>query len=159
MGVDVRTRGYKITVQITNPGAVTNLQITAPATRSVVITHVVIKPAQAALVTDAGARVRLGYKTATATGLVSVAVTSSSVVSLQQSDADSGMTIGHSAATTEGTDGDSFIEGWRSLDGLDWFPTPEEYISFPGGGIFMIKHEVAPPVGVYSFEITAHEIG
>jgi hypothetical protein len=156
MGVDVRTRGYKVPVVITNPGAVTNVQITAQAARSVVITHIVIKPAQSALVTDAGARCRIGYKSATATGLTSVAATT--FVALQQSDADSGVTVGHTA-TGEGTDGDFFEVGWRSLDGLDWFPTPEEYVSFPGGGIFMIKHNVAPPAGVYAFEITLHEIG
>lgn len=156
MGLEVRNRGYKIPVTITNPGAVTNIQLTAPATRAVVITHIEIKPAQAALVTDAGARVLLGYKAVTSTGGTAVAATT--FVNLQQSDSDSGMTVVHTA-TAEGTDGDSFSKGWRSVDGLDWFPTPEEYISIPGGAIFMIKHAVAPPAGVYTFEITAHEIG
>lgn len=156
MGVDVRTRGYKIPVVITNPGAVTNVQLTAPSTRSMVVTRITIKPAQAALVTDAGARVRVGYKTATATGLTSVAATT--FVALQQSDADSGITCGHTA-TAEGTDGDFWEDGWRSLDGFDWFPTPEEYLSVPGAGIIMVKHNVAPPAGVYAFTITAHEIG
>lgn len=156
MSLQIRSRGYKIPVVITNPGAVTNVQLTAQAARSMCVTHVVIKPAQATLVTDAGARCRIGYKSATATGLTSVAATT--FVALQQSDADSGITVGHTA-TGEGTDGDFFEIGWRSVEGLDWFPTPEEYISVPGGGIVMIKHNVAPPAGVYAFEITAHEIG
>jgi hypothetical protein len=156
MGLEVRTRGYIIPVVITNPGAVTNFQLTAHTNRSTVITRVVIKPAQAALVTDAGARIRLGYKSATATGLTSIAATT--FVNLQQSDADAGFTTGHTA-TGEGTDGDFYEDGWRSVEGFDWFPTPEEYIHIPGAGIFMIKHNVAPPAGNYSFKVTAHEIG
>lgn len=156
MSLSIRSRGYKIPVAITNPGAVTNLQLTAQTNRSMAITRVKVKPAQAALVTDAGARIRVGYKSATATGLTSIAATT--FVALQQSDADSGITAGHTA-TGEGTDGDFWEDGWRSVEGFDWFPTPEEYMSLPGAGIFMVKHNIAPPAGVYVFEVTAHEIG
>lgn len=156
MSLQIRSRGYVIPVVITNPGAVTNVQLTAQTNRSMAVTRVEIEPAQAALVTDAGARVRIGYKAATATGLTSVAATT--FLALQQSDSDSGITVGHTA-TAEGTDGDFFEKGWRSVEGLDWFPTPEEYISVPGAGIVMIKHNIAPPAGVYAFKITAHEVG
>lgn len=156
MSVQVRTRGYWIPVVITNPGAVTNVQVTAAGTRSMVITAAKITPAQAAIVSDAGARVRLGYKTATATGLTSVAATS--FLTLQQSDADSGVTAGHTA-TGEGTDGDFIEEGYYAREGLNWFPTPDEYMSVPGAGIFMVKHNVAPPAGNYAFKILVHEVG
>jgi hypothetical protein len=156
MSLQIRTRGYEVTAAITNPGAVTNLQITAHTNRSLAMTYLTIEPAQAALVTDAGARVRIGYKTATATGLTSIAATT--FLALQQSDADAGFTAGHTA-TGEGTDGDFFERGWRSVEGFEWFPTPEKYITVAGAGIIMVKHNVAPPAGVYIFNATLHEVG
>lgn len=154
--LQVRSDGYKISAAITNPGAVTNIQLTAHTNRTMVLTGVRIEPAQAALVTDAGARVRIGYKTATATGLTSIAATT--FLALKQSDADAGFTCGHTA-TGEGTDGDFFERGWRSLEGFEWFPTPDEFMSCQGAGIMMVKHNVAPPAGLYVFELTVHEVG
>lgn len=150
-------RGYKIPVVITNPGAVGNVVIHPAALKPVLITAVRIEPAQAALVTDAGARVRLGRVTSAAT---MTAIAATAFVNLDPTLADATFTAGHTV-TAGGAIGDFVERGWRSVQGFEWFPTPEEYILCPAGvaGGFGVFHNVAPPAGNYSFEITAYEIG
>ena len=157
MAVLVPARMYTISQVITNPAAVTNLNIQANATKPFVVVRVLIELAQATIPTSANARVRLVRKTAAPT-VTSIAA--STFLNHDPTDADSGVTAGHTASA-EGTDGDFIERGWRSDIGFDWAPTPEEYIVVPAGTAngFGVKHNVAPPAGNYSFTITYHEIG
>lgn len=157
MAILVPARMYTVSTVITNPGAVTNLNIQASATRPFAIVRVKIDLAQATIPTSANCRVQLVRKTAAPT-VTSIA--SSTFVNHDPTDADSSVTAGHTA-TVNGTDGDLIEEGWNSSFGYDFAPTPEEYIVVPAGTAngFGIKHNVAPPAGNYSFRITFHEIG
>lgn len=157
MSVLVPARMYTVNVVVTNPGAVTNLNLQANATKPFVVVRVLIDLAQATIPTSANARVRLVRKTAAPT-VTSIAA--STFLNHDPTDSDSGVTAGHTASA-EGTDGDFIERGWRSDIGFDWAPTPEEYIVVPAGTAngFGIKHNVAPPAGNYAFSITFHEIG
>lgn len=145
---------YKVPVVITNPGAVTNIQLTAHATKPCVLIGVNIDAAQATLPTDANIRLRFVQKTATATGLTSVAATTFVNISGAP---DATFTVGHTA-TGEGTDGDFTERGWNSRQGFEFFPSPEMYIYVPSAGMLAIKHNVAPPAAVYAFELTIAEL-
>lgn len=157
MAVLVPARMYTVSVVITNPGAVTNLNLQANATKPFAVVRVLIELAQATIPTSANARVRLVRKTAAPT-VTSIAA--STFLNHDPTDADSGTTAGHTA-TVEGTDGDFIERGWNSSFGFDFAPTPEEYIVVPAGTAngFGVKSNVAPPAGNYSFVITYHEIG
>jgi len=157
MAVLVPARMYTVSTVITNPGAVTNLNIQANATKPFVVVRVLIDLAQATIPTSANARVRLVRKTAAPT-VTSINV--NTFLNHDPTDADSGVTAGHTASA-EGTDGDFVERGWRSDIGFDWAPTPEEYIVVPAGTAngFGVKHNVAPPAGNYAFTVTFHEIG
>lgn len=160
MAVLVPARMYTVSQAITNPGAVTNLNVQASATKPLVIVRAQIELAQAAIPTAAHCRLRLVRKTATPTGLTSIAA--STFMNHDPTDSDAAFTAGHTA-TGEGTETDSVPHGWGANTGwtFDWAPTPEEYIVVPAGTAngFGIKHDVAPPAGVYSFVMTVHEIG
>ena len=157
MAVLVPARMYTVSTLITNPGAVTNLSLQANATKPFAVIRVLIELAQATIPTSANARVRLVRKT-TAPTVTAVAV--STFLNHDPTDADSGVTCGHTA-TVEGTDGDTIERGWNSSFGFDFAPTPEEYIVIPAGTAngFGVKSTVAPPAGVYAFTVTYHEIG
>lgn len=157
MGILVPSQPYTISQVITNPGAVTNLNLQAAATKPFVVIRVLIELAQATIPTSANARVRLVKKTAAPT-VTSIAA--STFVNGNPSDPDASLTAGHTA-TVEGTDGDFVERGWRSDIGFDWAPTPEEYFMIAAGTSngFGVKHNVAPPAGNYAFTITFHEIG
>lgn len=157
MAVLVPARMYTVSQVITNPGAVTNLNIQANATKPFVVIRAIIELAQATVPTSANCRIRLVRKTAAPT-VTSIAA--STFMNHDPTDADSGATAGHTASA-EGTDGDFIERGWNSSIGFDWAPTPEEYIVVPGGTAngFGLKSNVAPPAGNYSFAITFHEIG
>jgi hypothetical protein len=157
VGILVPSQPYTISVVITNPGAVTNLNLQAAATKPFVVIRARISLAQATIPTAANARVRLVRKTAAPT-VTSIAA--STFVNGNASDADASLTAGHTASA-EGTDGDFVEEGWRSDIGFDWAPTPEEYFAVPAGTSngFGIKHNVAPPAGNYAFTLVVHEIG
>jgi hypothetical protein len=148
---------YSVSQVITNPGAVTNLNLQAAATKPLVVVRVMIELAQATIPTGANARVRLVRKTAAPT-VTSIAATA--FLNHDPTDADASFTAGHTASA-EGTDGDFVERGWYSSQGFDWAPTPEEYIVVAAGTSngFGIKHNVAPPAGNYAFTITVHEIG
>jgi hypothetical protein len=157
VAVLVPSRMYSVSQVITNPGAVTNLNIQANATKPFVVVRVLIELAQATIPTSANARVRLVRKTAAPT-VTSINV--NTFLNHDPTDGDAGVTAGHTASA-EGTDGDFVERGWRSDIGFDWAPTPEEYIVIPAGTAngFGVKHNVAPPAGNYAFTITFHEIG
>jgi|SRR3982751_2395079 hypothetical protein len=159
MSVLVPARMYTVSQTITNPGAVTNLNLQAHATKPFVVVRATIELAQATIPSAAHARLRLVRKTAAPT-VTSIAATT--FMNHDPTDADAGLTAGHTASA-EGTDGRSVPHGWGANTGwvFDWAPTPEEYVVVPAGVTngFGIKHEVAPPAGVYTFEITVHEIG
>jgi len=148
---------YTVSQVLTNPGAVTNLNLQAHATKPFVVVRVLIELAQATIPTSANARVRLVRKTAAPT-VTSIAA--STFLNHDPTDSDAGLTAGHTASA-EGTDGDFIERGWRSDIGFDWAPTPEEYIVVPAGTAngFGVKSNVAPPAGNYAFTITFHEIG
>jgi hypothetical protein len=159
MAVLVPARMYTISKTITNPGAVSNLVLAAAATKPFICVHAKIALAQATIPASANANVRLIRKT-TASTITSIAA--STFMNHDPSDSDASLTAGHTA-TVEGTDGDFIEDGWGATTGWtwEWTPTPEEYIMVPAAvtnGI-AIKHVVAPPAGVYSFDITVHEIG
>jgi len=156
MALSVFSEAYEISVLITNPGAVTNLVLHAAATKSFVVVYASIEPAQAALVTEAGAVIRLVRKTAAGT-YTSIAATG--FVNLDGTP-DATFTAGHTASG-EGTDGDGSSRGWNSKVGFEWRPTPEEYILVPAGVAngFALKGVTAPPAGIYAFTMRAHELG
>lgn len=157
--ISAPSRPYTVSVALTNPGAVTNLALHAAATRPLVVVRAQLELAQAAIPAAAHARVRLVRKTAAGTY---TAIAASTFVNHDPSDTDAAFTAGHTA-TAEGTDGDLAEFGWGANTGwmFDWAPTPEEYLLVPAGvgNGFAIKHNVAPPAGVYVFRVTAHEIG
>lgn len=157
MAVLVPARMYTVSTVITNPGAVTNLNIQAAATKPLVVVRVLIELAQATIPTSANARVRLVRKTAAPTV---TPIAASTFLNHDPTDSDASATAGHTASA-EGTDGDFIERGWNSSFGFDWAPTPEEYIVVGAGTAngFGVKHNVAPPAGNYSFAITFHEIG
>lgn len=159
MAVLMYSEAYLVSVVITNPGAVTNLNLQASATKPLVIVRATISLAQATIPTSANARVRLVRKTAAPT-VTSIAA--STFVNMDGGATDASATAGHTA-TVEGTDGDFVEYGWGSTTGwmFDWAPTPEEYVVVPAGTAngFGIKHNVAPPSGNYAFTITFHEVG
>lgn len=157
MAVLVPARMYTVSQVITNPGAVTNLNLQAAATKPFIVVRCLIELAQATIPTSANARIRLVRKTAAPT-VTSIAA--STFLNHDPTDADAALTAGHTASA-EGTDGDFVERGWRSDIGFDWNPTPEEYIMIPAGTAngFGLKSNVAPPAGNYAFTITVHEIG
>jgi len=157
MGILVPSQPYTISTVITNPGAVTNLNIQASATKPVVIVRATIMIAQATIPTPAGCRLRLVKKTAAPT-VTSIAA--STFVNGNPSDPDASLTAGHTASA-EGTDGDFIEKGWRSDVGFEWQATPEEYIVISAGTSngFGLKSNVAPPAGNYEFTLVVHEIG
>lgn len=147
---------YTVSAVITNPGAVTNLVIHAAATKPVVVIYAAIEPAQAALVTEAGVVTRIIRKTVAGT------YTSVAASTFLNHDAgpDATFTAGHTASA-EGTETDFISRGWNSRAGFEWRPTPEEYITIPAGTAngLALKSNVAPPAGIYTFVMTAVEIG
>jgi hypothetical protein len=159
MAIVVTSRPFTVTAVITNPGAVTNLNLQAPATRPLVIVRAKITLAQATIPAAANARVRLQQFTAAPT-VTSIAATTF-LNHDGASSSDSTATAGHTA-TVAGTETDFIEEGWGSTTGwmFDFSPTPEEYILVAAGtgNGFGIKHNVAPPAGNYAFSITFHEI-
>jgi hypothetical protein len=157
MGILVPSQPYTISQVITNPGAVTNLNVQAAATKPFVVIRATIMIAQATIPTAAGCRVRLIRKTAAPT-VTSIAA--STFVNGNPSDPDASLTAGHTASA-EGTDGDFIEKGWRSDVGFEWQATPEEYIVISAGVAngFGLKSNVAPPAGNYEFTLVVHEIG
>lgn len=147
---------YTVSVTITNPGAVTNLVVHAAATKPLIVIYAAIEPAQAALVTDAGAVIRLIRKTVAGT-YTSIAATG---FVNHDAGADASFTAGHTASA-EGTETDFVARGWNSRAGYEWRPTPEEYITVPAGVAngLGLKSNVAPPAGIYAFTMTCVEIG
>lgn len=159
MAVLVPSNQYMPNFKITNPGAVTNFNIQASATKPLCVVRAQIELAQATIPTAANCNVRLIRKSAAPTV---TAVLASTYFNLDHISADASFTCGHTA-TAEGTEGDFIEFGWGSQTGWvwDWAPTPEEYITISAGtgNGLGIKHIVAPPAGVYTFKFVVHEIG
>lgn len=147
---------FEVGVLITNPGAVTNLVVHAAATKPLVVIYAAVEPAQAALVTEAGAVIRLVRKTAAGT-YTSIAATG--FLNLDNGP-DASFTAGHTASA-EGTETDGISRGWNSKVGYEWRPTPEEYVLVPAGTAngLALKSITAPPAGVYAFTMRAVELG
>ena len=159
MAVLALARVYTVSVAITNPGAVTNLNLQAAATKPLVLVRAKITLAQATIPAAANAAVELVRFTAAPT-VTSIAA--STFLNHDPTDADAAFTAGHTASAA-GTVTDAYLEGWGSSTGwiYDFAPTPEEYIVVPAGtanGIGL-RHTTAPPAGVYRFLMTVHEIG
>jgi hypothetical protein len=160
MAVLVPSRIYTVSQVIVSPGAVTNLQLMAAATKPFVVVRALVELAQAVIPASANARMRLLRKTSAATV---TAIAASTFLNHDPTDADASLTAGHTATAADTGDGDFIEKGWGSATGwvMDWAPTPEEYIVIPAGVAngFALKSNVAPPAGNYSFTITVHEIG
>ena len=156
MAINIYGAHYSVSQIITNPGAVTNLVVHAAATKPLVVIRAKITPAQAGLVTEAGCVTRLIRKTVAGT-YTSIAATG---FLNHDGGADATFTAGHTA-TGEGTETDFISLGWNSRQGLDWFPTPEEYVLIPAGTAngLGLKSNVAPPAGIYDFTMTCVELG
>jgi hypothetical protein len=157
MAINIFGGHYTLGVAITNPGAVTNLQVASSAAKAFALIAAAIEPAQAALVTEAGAVGRIVRKTVLGTGTTSIAASTW----MNHDGGPDSVLVGSHTATTEGTDTDLIPFGWNSKAGWYWTPTPEEYIICPVGvanGI-AIKHATAPPAGVYVFRMTVVELG
>lgn len=159
MAVLVPARMYTVTAVITNPGAVTNLNLQAASTKPFAVVRATISLAQATIPTAANARVDLVRFTAAPT-VTSIAA--STFLNHDPTDSDAALTAGHTASVA-GTVTDSISYGWGSSTGwlFDWAPTPEEYIVVGAGTAngFGVRHTTAPPAGVYCFTATVHEIG
>ena len=134
-----------------------NLGVQSHATRVMFIIYAAIEPAQAALVTEAGAVIQLARKTAAPTY---TAIAATAFLNHDGGGADAGFTAGHTASA-QGTTGDTISRGWNSKAGFEWRPTPEEYISVPAGTAngFALISTTAPPAGVYTFTLTVVEVG
>lgn len=156
MAINIFGGHYTLAVAITNPGAVTNLVVHAAAAKPFALIAAAIEPAQAALVTEAGAVGRIVRKTVAGTY---TAIAASTWMN-HDNGVDSALTGGHTASA-EGTDTDLIPFGWNSKAGWYWTPTPEEYIVCPAGTAngLAIKHATAPPNGVYVFRMTVVELG
>jgi hypothetical protein len=146
-------------VKITNPGAVTNIVLHAAATKPLVLIRARIELAQATVPADAHCAVKLVRKTVAGT-YTSIAATT--FVLADPVEPDPSCTAGHTASG-EGTDGDAVEYGWGARTGwvFDWAPTDMEYVLVQAGtanGIGL-KHVTAPPAGVYTFSLTAGEVG
>lgn len=157
MGILVPSQPYIVAATITNPGAVTNLNVQSSATNPLVIVNALIEIAQATIPSPAGCRIKFVRKTAapTVTNLPQTGF-----VNINPTDPDAAFTAGHTASA-EGTDGDGYERGWRSDVGYAWNPTPEEYIVVPAGTAngLGLKSSVAPPAGIYTFTLFVHQIG
>jgi hypothetical protein len=94
VAITVFGRHYTVPALITNPGAVTNLVLHAAATKPFVVVRCSIEPAQAALVTEAGAVVRMTRKTAAGTY---TSIAASTFLNHDPTDSDAAMTAGHTA--------------------------------------------------------------
>lgn len=150
---------FTVSVAITNPGAVTNLNLQSAATKGLVIIRAGVELAQATIPSAANARIDLVRFTAAPT-VTSIAA--STFLIHDPSNSDPSCTAGHTASAA-GTVGDTTTFGWGSSTGwmFDWAPTPEEYLVIPAGTAngFGLRHTTAPPAGVYTFHVTAAEIG
>lgn len=156
MAVTVYGEHYAVNVLITNPGAVTNLVVHAAATKPLAVIYASVEPAQAALVTEAGAVIRMVRKSVAGTYTSIAASTFLNLDGL----ADGTFTAGHTASA-EGTETDGISSGWNSKVGWEWRPTPEEYILVPAGVAngLALKSITAPPAGVYAFTMRVVELG
>jgi hypothetical protein len=148
---------YTINQVISSPGAVANLGVQSHATRMLAVVYAAIEPAQAALVTEAGAVIQLARKTAAPTY---TAIAATAFLNHDGGGADAGFTAGHTASV-QGTTGDLISRGWNSKAGFEWRPTPEEYITVQAGVAngFALISNVAPPAGAYAFTLTVIEVG
>jgi hypothetical protein len=157
VAISIYGRHYTVSQVISSPAAVTNLVVHAGATKPLAVIYAAIEPAQASLVTEAGAVIRLTRKTAAGT-YTSIAATG--FLNHDPTDADAGLTAGHTASA-EGTDGDFVSRGWNTKVGFEWRPTPEEYVLVPAGTAngFALKSNVAPSAGSYAFTLTVVELG
>jgi hypothetical protein len=149
----------EVNVTITNPGAVTNLVVHSAAAKPIVIIRAKIQLAQATIPSAADAKVKLTKKTAAGTY---TSIAASTFFNADPAEPDPSFTAGHTASA-EGTDGDFWEEGWGQTTGwtFEWAPTPEEYKTIAAGTAngFALKSSVAPPAGVYTFNLTVGEIG
>lgn len=132
-------REYEFEREITNPGAITLLQITAGAAMPITLMKATVSQRNSITSTAFGAYVVRKSAAATVTAAVAADIRkldpgdSASVVQL-------GTALTGYAATVEGTDGDIlWREGDNILNGYYQEPQPELRITVPGGGIVGLK--------------------
>jgi len=131
---------YVVRQAITNPGAITLLQIKAGASNPFKLLRAWVS--QTPSTTSAQLDIQILRKSGAAT------VTSFTPLLLRPSDPAANAVGGASAtgytATGEGTDGDLLIqEGFNILNGYLYLPVPEERIVVPVAGIIGLKFAIA----------------
>jgi hypothetical protein len=150
---------YTLSVNITNPSTVTNLQIRANATRPIVIVGVKVIP-----------RFTLTANTWVPATIGRIPTTFATVTALAAGDTDphhpsfaaSGIQFGttHTGHTATGaaTYTDTWEVGYNTQGGLNLLFLPEDRKLIAAATGFGIIHVVAPPAGSYSFQFIYGEI-
>jgi hypothetical protein len=147
---------YVVRAEITNPGAVTLLQIKAGATNPLEIIRASIS--QTGTTTSAQMCAQIVRKSGAAT------VTSFTPLLLRTNDVAAAAVGGTSAtgynASGEGTDTDILLsEGWNVLNGWLYLPVPEERIYVPAAGIIGLKMLIAGGNYLYKATMVFGELG
>lgn len=152
---------YTLAVNITNPGAVTNLQLKAHATRPVVLLGFRVLP-RFTITSNTYVPIQIGR----------IPTTFGTVTALAAGDVDphnplfpaAGLQFGTTStghtATGEPTYTDIWEFGYNTAGGANIFFLPEDRKLFAAATGFGIKHAIsAPPAGSYRFEAIFGEIG
>lgn len=144
-------REYTLSVEVTNPTAVTSLQLAAGTAMPITIVAVAVE-ARAITGTAGNTGINLTRKTAAAT--VTAAVRGTHIFKDDPGDAADSLQLGTAlsghTATAEGTDGDIPRRfGFHTSTGLDRPLTRAERVTVPAGGIIGLKWPAAPPAGTY----------
>ena len=147
---------YVVRQAITNPGAITLLQIKAGTSNPLKILRAWVS--QTASTTSTQLAVQLVRKSGAAT------VTSFTPLLLRPSDPAANAAGGTSAtgytATGEGTDGDLLIEdSFNILNGWLYLPVPEERIVVPVSGMIGLKFPIAGGNNSFKCGIIFGELG
>lgn len=150
-------REYTLSREVTNPTAVTQLQIAAGTAMPIVVMRAWVT--QRSTTTSTAIGVELVRKTAAATVTAAIAA---DIKKYDPADAASSVQLGTAlsgyTATAEGTDGDAIaLEAFNILNGWYFEPQPELRPTVPGGGIIALKFLTAPPNGTYEVGIAFSE--
>jgi hypothetical protein len=152
---------YTFSRALTNPTAVTQLQIATAAGKPIQILRAWFSANNAAAPASAGVAIQLNRKSAAATVVAAVAA---DIVKTNPSDGASTVQLGTAltgyTASAEGTDTDLlYRDAFNDLNGWLYLPIPEERITVTGGGFVGMKLLLAPPAGTYYAGVTFVEIG
>jgi hypothetical protein len=152
-------REYTLSVEVTNPTAVTSLQVVAGSAMPITIIGVMVE-ARAITGTAGNTGINLIRKSAAAT--VTAAVRGTHIFKDDPGDANDSLQLGTAftghTATAEGTDTDTTRRfGFHTSNGLDRPLTRAERVTVPAGGIAGLKWPSAPPAGTYHISMKIAE--